>query len=147
MNQKSGKNYRLPSEAEWEYAARGGSKSVNTRFSGSNDIDAVAWYNGNCTSKMPVKQKQPNELGIYDMTGNVEEWCEDDYNINYKNTPVDGSAFVSAPRSRTHMHRGGSWLIHKLSGCQISRRRSAARGNENYSSIGLRIALGSNKSE
>ncbi len=72
--------YRLPTEAEWEYAARGGGMSKGFKYSGSNDIDDVAWYSGNSGSEPhPVKQKKPNELGLYDMSGNVLEWCWDWY--------------------------------------------------------------------
>jgi formylglycine-generating enzyme required for sulfatase activity len=78
LNRATGKNYRLPTEAEWEFAARGGNKSEGYKYSGSNNIDEVAWYldNSNYTTH-PVATKKPNELGIYDMSGNVREWCKD----------------------------------------------------------------------
>jgi formylglycine-generating enzyme required for sulfatase activity len=84
LNALTGKIFRLPSEAEWEYAARGGNKSKGYQYSGSNDIDDVAWYNV-YDNKDPdysthaVKSKKPNELGIYDMSGNVREWCSNWY--------------------------------------------------------------------
>jgi len=82
LNSQSGKNYRLPTEAEWEYAARSGGKSE--QYAGGNDVNAVAWYDGNSVGKThPAGQKQPNGLGLYDMSGNVWEWCNDWYGSNY----------------------------------------------------------------
>ena len=84
LNAKTGGNYRLPTEAELEYAARGGNKSHGYEYSGSNTLDNVAWYYDNSGSKThSVGTKQPNELGIYDMSGNVWEWCNDWYGENY----------------------------------------------------------------
>lgn len=77
LNQLTGRWFRLPTEAEWEFAARGGNRSRGYKFAGSNSIDNVAWYNGNCRDSQPVGRKQPNELGLYDMSGNVREWCQD----------------------------------------------------------------------
>ncbi len=107
LNKKTGKNYRLPTEAEWEYAARSGGRSE--KYSGGNDIDSVAWYKKNSGSKThPVGQKSANGLGLYDMSGNVWEWVNDWYSSSYyskspKNNPKGpdiGSARVL---------RGGSW--------------------------------------
>lgn len=84
LNQLTGINFRLPTEAEWEYAARGGNKSNGYKYSGSNSIGKVAWHNGNSgygTHKVGIKA--PNELGIYDMSGNVYEWCSDWYSSSY----------------------------------------------------------------
>ena len=102
LNAMTGKRFRLPSEAEWEYAARGGKKSRGYQYSGSNTIGDVAWYDGNSSSMThAVGTKQPNELGIYDMTGNVWEWCQDWFG-SYSSSPqtnptgaVSGSDRVS----------------------------------------------------
>jgi len=107
LNAKTGKNYRLPTEAEWEYAARGGNKSKGYKYSGSSNIDDVAWYGGNGGSKThPAGTKQANELGIYDMTGNVWEWVSDwygDYSSGAQNNP-------KGPNTGFHrVYRGGSW--------------------------------------
>ena len=107
LNSLTGQNFRLPTEAEWEFACRGGNNSRGYKYSGSNYIDNVAWYGDNSGDKThPVATKLPNELGIYDMSGNVWEWCSDWYDkyssgaqTNPKG-PYDGSCRV---------RRGGSW--------------------------------------
>jgi formylglycine-generating enzyme required for sulfatase activity/serine/threonine protein phosphatase PrpC len=109
LNTITGGNYRLPTEAEWEYAARGGNRSSGTKYSGSNDIGLVAWYDGNSGSRThPVGQKQANALGLFDMTGNVWEWCSDWYGENYySNSP---STNPRGPSTGTYrVLRGSSW--------------------------------------
>lgn len=108
LNSRTNKNYRLPTEAEWEYAARGGNSSKGYTYSGSNDINAVAWYDSNSESKThPVGIRQSNELGIYDMTGNVWEFCSDWYNyyIAGSQTNPTGPSW-----GELRVTRGGSWF-------------------------------------
>ena len=107
LNRLTGKNFRLPTEAEWEYAARGGNKSKGYKYSGSNDADAVAWYGDNSGGKThPVATKQSNELGLYDMSGNLWEWCQDrygDYTSRSQSNPK------GANTGSYRVLRGGSW--------------------------------------
>ncbi len=125
LNQQSGKNYRLPTEAEWEYASRGGvetnGRSSQTQYAGSNNIDAVAWYSGNSGSKThPVAQKQPNELGLYDMSGNVWEWCNDWYDEDYYSKSPQNNP-QGANRGEYRVLRGGSWSYFARN-CRVANR-------------------------
>ncbi len=138
LNEKTGKTYRLPTEAEWEYAARGGNKSQGYKYSGSNEIDEVAWYlenSGDATH--PVGQKQPNELGLYDMTGNIYEWCQDWYGGYSSGSQTN----PSGPANGSYrVLRGGSWNSNARQ-CRVSNR------GYNYSSLrysyrGFRLVLG-----
>jgi len=112
----SANGYRLPTEAEWEYAARGGQKSRGAIYAGSNDPDEVAWYAANSENQIhPVGQKAPNELGLYDMSGNLYEWCWDWYGADYyASSPTDdpkGPPPLPAmtPRGPERVRRSGSW--------------------------------------
>ena len=137
LNALTGQNFRLPTEAEWEFACRGGNNSRGYKYSGSNYIDNVAWYDGNSGGKThPVATKSPNELGIYDMSGNVWEWCADwygDYSSGAQTNPkgpYDGS---------NRVYRGGSW--NNDAGSCRSTYRNDFNPTFRYYFLGLRLAL------
>ncbi|NUO00340.1 MAG: SUMF1/EgtB/PvdO family nonheme iron enzyme [Saprospiraceae bacterium] len=122
LNEKTGENYRLPTEAEWEYAARGGIASRKTKFAGSDNVDEVGWYQGNSSRKTyPVMQKKPNELGLYDLSGNVWEWCQDVWHDNYKDAPTDGSGWMIGGDQSLRVGRGGSWNRDAVN-CRVANR-------------------------
>jgi len=140
LNAQTGKQYRLPTEAEWEYAARGGSRSQGFLYSGSNNLDEVGWYAGNAQqgnthgaqkTTRPVGGKKPNELGLYDMSGNVREWCEDCWNVNYNDAPRDGSAWLQANGGdcSRRVLRGGAWDYVGAMNLRVSSRISNLASN------------------
>ena len=138
LNQLTGKTFRLPTEAEWEIAARGGNESMGYKYAGGNDINEVAWYRGNSSSKThPVATKAPNELGLYDMSGNVFEWCSDWYD-SY--TDADGQTNPQGPSSGSNrVSRSGNWDT-TADYCRVSFRLSRSPSSLNHS-LGLRLAL------
>lgn len=126
--------FDLPTEEEWEYAARGGQKSKHYRYAGSNNIDDVAWYRNNSEgSTHPVGEKQPNELGLYDMCGNVWEWTKTPAHSYATNIEPDGNIFI---------RRGGSWW-HEDKNCRVSR-RYASDHTKKTSGLGLRVVIRKN---
>jgi len=136
LNQLTGRTFSLPTEAEWEYAARGGSKSCGYKYAGSDDIDAVAWYYGNSgSSTHPVAQKAANELGLYDMSGNVWEWCSDWYGGYSSGTQRN----PTGPGSGTdRVLRGGSWFNY-AGYCRVSYRYRSNPANRGY--FGFRMVF------
>ena len=154
LNELTGRKFHLPSEAQWEYAARGGNKSKGHQYSGSNNLLEVAWFGRNSGETLleddkgwedsrknkgqthEVKTKAPNELGIYDMSGNVEEWCYDNYGPythNAQRNPWGPSEGIS------RVHRGGGWECNSA-GCKVSDRSDRYAGDKN-DTHGLRLAL------
>ncbi len=141
LNEMTGKEYCLPREAEWEYAARGGkhSKQYNPEFSGSDTLSKVAWYgeDWNSGSTHPVGEKDPNRLGIYDMSGNVWEWCSDYYDANYyQNSPRTDP--TGPPSGVLRVLRGGSW-INVAQRCRVSS-RDWFIPESRYYNLGFRLA-------
>jgi formylglycine-generating enzyme required for sulfatase activity len=137
LNQRSGKTYRLPTEAEWEYAARSGGRSE--KYAGGDSVDAVAWHSGNSGSQThPVGQKRPNGLGLFDMSGNVWEWCRDWYESGYYGkSPKDNPQGPSGGSYR--VNRGGGWYygpgdVRSANRCRDS--PDARNGN-----LGFRLAF------
>ena len=133
-----GGGFRLPTEAEWEYAAKGGSKSKGFTYAGGNDIDTVAWHGGNSgTTTHPVGKKAANELGLHDMSGNVWEWCADWYQNSYSGLPDTDPKGPGTGSLR--VFRGGSW-INGASRCRSADRNRFGPSFANYD-LGFRVVL------
>jgi formylglycine-generating enzyme required for sulfatase activity len=151
LNEMTGRNFRLPTEAEWEYAAGGGAdfgsaQSGRTRWAGTDDekeLSEYAWYSENGDRQTwPVGQKKPNHLGLYDMSGNVEEWCEDKYNAFdekgfQKTEDLDKAIFT--------VSRGGSWVVSDISVLNAFRNGNSINDRFNY--IGFRLARSVNQND
>jgi formylglycine-generating enzyme required for sulfatase activity len=136
MSKKTGKTWRLPTEAEWEYAAKAGQ---NLKYAGTDNLDMSGWYSGNSKRRThPVGLKLPNFLGLYDMTGNVWEWCSDYYAEDYyKNSQAKNPTGAKTGTSR--VIRGGSWLFDSPN-CRISKRSDAPQDSRN-NNIGFRLVV------
>ena len=138
LNALTDKNFRLPTEAELEFAARGGNNSRGYKYSGSNTVSNVAWYKDNSSSTThPVATKAPNELGIYDMSGNVEEWCNDGYG-DYTSASQTNPTGPNSGSSR--VYRGGSWFYYAFA-CRVSGRGYTDETTLRGSDFGLRLVL------
>lgn len=137
LNSYTGRNFRLPTEAEWEFAARGGNYSRHYKYSGSNYIGDVAWYDDNSGNRThPVGTKQPNELGLYDMSGNVYEWCSDWYG-SYSSYSQSDPTGPNSGSNRVFRGGGGINLARR---CRSSYRCNNAPGYGN-GDLGLRLVL------
>lgn len=140
LQQLTKKAYRLPTEAEWEYACRAG-----TSGDYAGNLDEMAWYGSNSDNKThPVGRKKPNAFGLYDMHGNVWEWCEDVWHDSYKGAPTDGSAWLSGGDSSLRVLRGGSWLNNR-GNCRSAHRGRIEPGNRNVN-VGFRVVVSSRTS-
>ena len=136
LNQRTGQKFRLPTEAEWEFAARGGNKSQGYKYSGSNNVGEVAWCGNNRGDSHSIKSKKANELGLYDMSGNVWEWVQDkwgDYPSSAQTNPTGASSGYS------RVFRGGSYF-HFEEYCRVSKRYYDAPDSR-YAYLGFRLAL------
>jgi len=135
LSRITGKRYSLPTEAQWEYAARGGEHNGGTKYSGGDSVDTVAWFVDNSDgSTHAVKQKAPNELGLYDMSGNVYEWCLDwfgDYSSSAQINPTGPSS------GNGRVLRGGGWYFYTRS-CRVSNRGSSAPSSRDFF-VGFRV--------
>ena len=145
LNELTGRQFRLPTEAEWEFAARGGNMSCGYKYAGSNSQSSVAWYSGNDSWESkgtgtygthPVATRNPNELLLFDMSGNVHEWCQDwfgSYGSEAQTDPAGPTA------GTTRVYRGGSWYFDEWF-CRVSFRNGVSPSYRSYG-IGLRLAL------
>lgn len=137
-----GQVFRLPTEAEWEYAAMGGNRSGGFRYAGGNKLDELGWYRDNSHNETKaVGLKLANELGLYDLSGNVSEWCADQWHGNYKGAPVDGSAWIDRKDTAGRVRRGGSWSS-STHGCRPSYRDGDHPADRDIF-VGFRVVLDS----
>ncbi|MCK4938571.1 MAG: formylglycine-generating enzyme family protein [Methanosarcinales archaeon] len=141
LNEKEGTNkYRLPSEAEWEYAARAGTTTLFSFSDEKSELSAHAWYAGNSGRKThPVGTKDPNPWGLYDIHGNVWEWVQDGWHYDYTNAPADGSVWTGGVENQ-HVYRGGSWEFEAYV-CMSAVRWSGREADSTSNSIGFRLLM------
>ena len=135
LNEMTGENFRLPTEAEWEFAARGGSGAKSRLYAGSNNLGNVAWYSGNATSPHTVATKYPNQLALYDMSGNAMEWCSDWYGAYSSDAQTNP---IGPAEGTLRVCRGGGWG-YGSDLCRVSCRNSFAPSNSMNGNLGLRL--------
>lgn len=148
LNEETGMRFRLPTEAEWEYAARGGHKSPlegnvhvgKYQYAGSDNLEEVGWYSKNSNGETHrVAEMESNELGLYDMSGNVWEWCQDKWHDNYEGAPIDGTAWEIGGSS-SRVVRGGRWS-DGAQACRSAYRGGYSPDGRDYSGIGFRLVF------
>lgn len=140
LNAETGKTFRLPTEVQWEYAARGGRYSQDYAYAGSDKLKQVGWYQENSDDEThDVGLLLANELDIYDLSGNVWEWCEDDYHPNYAGAPKNGLAWIDTPRGEDRVLRGGGAFSLALDCRSANRYRFHPDYRDN--DIGFRLVL------
>lgn len=137
LSELTGRKFRLPTEAEWEYAARGGKKSKGFKYSGSDNVEDVAWCGDTEAGTHPVKGKAPNELGIYDMSGNVDEYCADEYAPYTEESQTNPK--VEADDSPGQVTRGGNFCDYSAPDCRVSKRGYCS--GYIFGSLGFRIVM------
>lgn len=141
LSEITGRKYTLPTEAQWEYAARGGNKSKSYKYSGSNYLDSVAWYKENSNDETHnVKQKLANELGLYDMSGNVWEWCSDIFGSYSSSSQINPNG---SSNGNNRVERGVGYNCN-ANGCRVSYRNSCSPSDK-YNNLGLRVVCVQNK--
>jgi formylglycine-generating enzyme required for sulfatase activity len=139
LSEQTGQHYRLPTEAEWEYAARAGSTTAYSFGDDPSRLTDYAWFDSNSNSNThPVGTRKPNPWGIYDMHGNVWEWVEDDWHRDYVGASYDGSAWIDEPRGAYRVIRGGGWIF-TAQDCRSAFRNNGAPGDR-YLPVGFRLA-------